>query len=773
MLRVSLHSCVLIIIWFLCESSTYTSNRGREKLEVEQLNKESIGSSIYKNLGDHKKGKWLQQRCNLVPMKFTVDLNDDLGPFDIVGLTGDIPDLGYWQLDYSIPMHLDYKRYSKQKNLHDVLDTNNFKKAAEDDINQMKFGVNLIGTTNFSRAENDIELRKTIETISNKSLGNLKKQVLIKETDVNTVDLKKVSDEEILNRKPKNFFRNSELPAQWTVIVHVCQNINVSYRYFIFVVDPHGRKQIRRWENYVTPRQIRTCSNGCERIDKFGIINNAYQVYRGWLTNERVIQYQFTRDSQLQIFKEIIPNKDTYKGVYIKIVPLHYKSNYPRSSLESNVEVVNMRLGESKLQSQDKFGVLYRPDDILIFHITLAFMEITSFAIVFHTFDKKPLGHAKVFPSDLYRSTGVIDLNIKTPDNVKTIGTLSLPFLIIQPTPFFKQYNFRTSFSHTWNPVWNSFDYFGVRSTSPLYYYTLAQFEKAYLLHADGIQFEVQLTADLVVIIYGRFGFYTAVKGVQPKTVNDLIFQLIKDTTYEQLKNSRVFDIVDGKIIEYPSHNSEPAFELRLFPTLTDFFHYIPKYVGAIIEVIYSKTLESGVEESDQTIDKNLYVDSIIYITQRFGCGRPIVITSLDPDVSTMLRFKQPMFSVGYTILGTAKNAPKYIDRRTKSFSNAINQAQSFELLTVFVYGPDIFPEPLMLKIANKLQIQVSVWDIKGSKELEKKYKDLNTIVAIIFGDVSILIGKTKNKFSKLDTIQYFYSSCLFKNLLIKISNKF
>jgi len=64
-----------------------------------------------------------------------------------------------------------------------------------------------------------------------------------------------------------------DLNWQATVPLQSCRQLE--YRYFVYVEDLSGYKQIRRWETHFKPRSLGPCSElQCSQLDVFGITSD-------------------------------------------------------------------------------------------------------------------------------------------------------------------------------------------------------------------------------------------------------------------------------------------------------------------------------------------------------------------------------------------------------------------------------------------------------------------------------------------------------------------
>lgn len=557
---------------------------------------------------------------------------------------------------------------------------------------------------------------------------------------------------------------NEVAPNIWTAVVSLCSPSKVHYRYFVYSLDSMGRIQIKRWESYVEPRNIRTCNLGCMRMDKFGRIDNHQQISRGWLTNETAIQLKFLN----KVFA--FDGVENPGRMYMKIVALEDGALTPSYNASlGNVEAVNMKYGRSILERQSDLGVLYEAGDMVVFQLMVPLgQENDTFALVLHSEDRQPLGHALISAESMPLDDGKMNLAVLSPDEGRVIGNASLPYVVIRSLPGYKL-NFRTSYAHTWQPHWQNIlvGHCGaglsfIANGSPVTENTIASYKKAFASNADMIELDVHLTKDHVPVVYHDFEIYTAPVGAEPKTKADLTKIFLKDISYSELKEVRIFYVTKDTIREYPSHNSEERVDHRLFPTLEEVFQELPIELGVNVEIKWPQLLVDGSLEADQMLDKNHFVDQIILTALSYGCGRMIMFSCFDADVCAMVRMKQNMFPVIFLTLGTTDKWPAYEDPRCKNIETAASYSQAFELVGVAAHAEDILKDPSMTRLATDLGQKVFLWgDDINSMERVHLFEGLG-VTANIFDRADLIIPKDRPNcvFRSPETIEYFRGQC-------------
>ncbi|XP_030388444.1 glycerophosphocholine phosphodiesterase GPCPD1 isoform X2 [Scaptodrosophila lebanonensis] len=558
--------------------------------------------------------------------------------------------------------------------------------------------------------------------------------------------------------------RVDDLNWHTTVLLHACRRLQ--YRYFVYVQDALGHKQIRRWETSFKPRQLGPCADDCsEQLpDNFGVVSAGAetQVHRGWLTQEAVVQLKFNGEKMFQVHD--IEQFDP-QHIQLKVVPVEATTGL-------QVEVSKQRYGSSQLQQQPAHGVNYTKSDVVIFHITLPLTGgRQSFRLECYSLQNELIGSARLSTEQLQGSEGLLQLAIKSEKEPEVvIARLRLPYVVVQPYNL-SSLDFRNTYAHYWPKSWPNLDV-GHRGNGKSYIAdapeerenTIASFLSAHHYLADMIELDVHLTADGIPVIYHDFGLRTARQGKVIERAEQLEYVLIKDVSYEQLKRLRIFAVIEGKVVEYPSHNAEPRAEHRIFPRLVEVLEQLPRSLGIDVEIKWPQGKEGGGVEAEQTIDKNFFADRVLQTVIGHGCGRPLIFSSFDADMCTMLRFKQNLFPVMFLTMGQTKKWQPFSDLRTRTFAAAINNAQAFELAGTAPHAEDFLGEEgaQMLEQARAQgQIAVIWGDDCNSKERVKYFTDIGA-TATCYDRTNLYINKDKQRafFNSTALLAEFEAQC-------------
>lgn len=228
---------------------------------------------------------------------------------------------------------------------------------------------------------------------------------------------------------------------------------------------------------------------------------------------------------------------------------------------------------------------------------------------------------------------------------------------------------------------------------------TIASLKTAAAHGADMVEFDVQLSKDLVPVIYHDFQVYVSLKKKKSLVENDMLQLPMKELTLEQLSNLKVYHAVEGRNREAKFFD-EDLDEHQPFPKLSDALNLIDPSVGFNIEVKWSMQLKDGTLEMENNIDKNLYVDCILNVVLSTAGDRRIVFSCFDPDICTMLRLKQNLYPVMFLTLGVTDKYPQYHDPRCNTIESAVSNAYAIELLGIVAHTEDLLRDSTQVRCA-------------------------------------------------------------------------
>ena len=152
--------------------------------------------------------------------------------------------------------------------------------------------------------------------------------------------------------------------------------------------------------------------------------------------------------------------------------------------------------------------------------------------------------------------------------------------------------------------------------------------------------------------------------------------------------------MAEGLSREPRNFPNDDLHEHQPFPQLVDVLSAINQHVGFNIEIKWSQELIDGTTESLNTVDRNLYVDCILDVVLRKAGNRRIVFSCFDPDICTMLRYKQNMYPVMFLTLGQTNRYTQYRDPRCNTIEMAVCNARAMELLGIVAHTEDLLRDP-------------------------------------------------------------------------------
>ena len=267
---------------------------------------------------------------------------------------------------------------------------------------------------------------------------------------------------------------------------------------------------------------------------------------------------------------------------------------------------------------------------------------------------------------------------------------------------------------------------------------TIQSFIAAANLGASYVEFDIQLTKDLVPVIY--HDFLVSETGIDAPVhtltleqflhVNDLrtprasrpgsptSFDISKvrelksaDSRHhrsmsvgssendainmsEKMKHTRDFKKKGFKGNSRGDHIQAP------FATLEEMFKKLPKDVGFNMEMKYPMLHESEEEQMDAyAVELNSFVDTVLRKVYDLGKGRNMIFSSFNPDICLLLSFKQP--SIPVLFLTDAGTHPVG-DIRASSLQEGIRFASRWNLLGIVSAAEPLVISPRLVKVVKE-----------------------------------------------------------------------
>ncbi|KAJ1524332.1 hypothetical protein ONE63_010838 [Megalurothrips usitatus] len=606
-----------------------------------------------------------------------------------------------------------------------------------------------------------------------------------------------------------------EEDSDWTVTLLVPTGEPLEYRYAICVIlEPDGVRHqtrhviIRRWETNVVPRILKEFGpQQAPIIDEFGHFDHYQRVDRGWLTTQTVIQLKLYNNpiqmwkSKLQgvkLFIKVTPvnltrsnssaenmyvgenNLDESLGIDTQDGPQHSDSNWPIT------EVAVMNPEESEFKLQNQFGVPYNKDDVVNFMVSVHNPDMVAYLMDFYAYSNRMsdgdppyhVGFSYILPITLKQSFGQTIVPI-TNTNQRPIGQVSVEYVVINPIPGY-WCDMSTSFTRHWKQNWlgldvghrglgNSFkkfktkdsinNIFTLRNCFPFLFYscaevrenTIASLKTAASFGADFVEFDVQLSKDLVPVIYHDFHVCISMKRKNDANEMEMLqlpvkeltlaqLHLLKDLSYPQ-SISKVLHFCEKEEVYHLAESQEKCQmifdedleEHQPFPTLQQVLEVLDPHVGFNIEIKWTMQLKDGTYELNHPFDINMYLDTVLTAVLQHGGSRKIVFSCFHPDICTMIRLKQNKYPVMFLTQGVTEKYPMYNDPICQTIPMAIHYAVSANILGINVHTEDILRDSSQVKLAKDAGLVIFCWgDDNNDASTIKHLKELG-LHAVIY----------------------------------------
>lgn len=551
----------------------------------------------------------------------------------------------------------------------------------------------------------------------------------------------------------------SQQTAQvWTAQVYIARQCATEYRYMVCGVDAASEQLlVRRWEVQLQPRRIAELDEPTGQCqDTFGDVQGKQKVDRGWLTKESLVQLKFfyapftwkQRMKRRLVHVKVtpmnlrIPGAGTADFAPATSTTLEdslsndthdTRENGNEGSAFAFSEVVTLSADECEVRAQEQFGTACGASDLVIFHLTVSDLDNTAYLVDLYSYSSRVakddgpplhLGYHYVLPNLFKRSEGNLELPITCAKGHRPLGMMRLGYLIVRPSSHSAHMDMRVSYARYWNNKWTGLDVghrgsgtsfkVGIQLAS-LHLYpsqafplplqakdavirenTITSLKNAAEHGADMVEFDVQLSKDLVPVVYHDFMIYVSLKSKCSMQEHDFLALPMRELTLEQLKKLKVYHTAEGLSRETRSFHNDDLLEHQPFPQLADVLDALDEHIGFNIEIKWSQRLQDGrmEEEFEHVVDRNLYIDCILDVVLRKAGSRRIVFSCFDPDICTMLRYKQNRYPVMFLTLGHTTKYEKYLDPRGNTMETAVWHAVAMQLLGIVAHTEDLLRDP-------------------------------------------------------------------------------
>ena len=368
--------------------------------------------------------------------------------------------------------------------------------------------------------------------------------------------------------------------------------------------------------------------------------------------------------------------------------------------------------------------------------------------------EKNKIGRGVALLSTVRHTIGTKRMNLQGDvcvpiigSNLEVIGEVRFNFLVITP---FCHPNMEVTSRQTY---WKKLDspmligHRGLGKNAPsnkslqLGENTLPSFIAAANLGAQYVEFDVQLTKDLVPVIYHDFlvsetgidapvhtltleqflhinpdssrpGASTFLRDIQktaaaPKvrsnspgprqrsmSTSEVSPAFERQSLEERMKHTRDFKAKGFKA------NSRGNFIQAPFATLEDLFRKLPESLGFNIEMKYPMLHESEEQEMDTyAVELNSFCDTILNKVYEMAGDRHVIFSSFNPDICLCLSFKQPSIPILFL---TDAGASPVCDIRASSLQEAIRFATRWNLLGIVSTAAPFVNSPRLVRVVKQ-----------------------------------------------------------------------
>nr|CAD7452365.1 unnamed protein product [Timema tahoe] len=354
----------------------------------------------------------------------------------------------------------------------------------------------------------------------------------------------------------------------------------------------------------------------------------------------------------------------------------------------------------------------------------LANYAIEAYLVDYYTYNSRAtdgdppyhVGFSYLLPSVLRSSEGQVIVPITSVKH-RPIGQLTVEYVVVRPIPDM-DCDMSVSYSRVWKESWAGLDV-GHRGSGTSFKgqpnqcaeireNTIASLKKAASSGADLVEFDVQLSKDLVPVLYHDFHVCIAMKRKKQLEEPDMLELPLKDLTLNQLHLLKVYHLAERSSNRVFSNEDED--DHQPFPTLQQALETLDPHTGFNIEIKWNMQLQDGTYEVYHPFDLNMYLDTVLKVVLRHAGTRKIVFSCFHPDVCTMIRLKQNKYPVMFLTQGVTDKYPPYQDPRAQSIPMAVHHAKATDILGINVHTEDILRDPSQVKLVLDSGLILFCW---------------------------------------------------------------
>merc|ERR1719431_423315 len=217
---------------------------------------------------------------------------------------------------------------------------------------------------------------------------------------------------------------------------------------------------------------------------------------------------------------------------------------------------------------------------------------------------------------NMKQTSGIIQTPI-TSMKLQPLGTLTMDYLLVKPVADTKM-DFSSSHCNYWEEDWHGLDvghrglgnsYTKGHHCSTIKENTIASMKDAILHGADMVEFDVQVSKDLVPVVFHEFNLCVQTKT---KSGGNLMLDVpVADLTHGELQDLKSHhpSEKEGGVKHFSSDGHE---EHEPFPTLESILNSLDVSCGFNVEIKYPQLMKNGTEESASPMEMNVFLDQVI-----------------------------------------------------------------------------------------------------------------------------------------------------------------
>uniref|UniRef100_A0A0K2TTA7 GP-PDE domain-containing protein n=2 Tax=Lepeophtheirus salmonis TaxID=72036 RepID=A0A0K2TTA7_LEPSM len=573
----------------------------------------------------------------------------------------------------------------------------------------------------------------------------------------------------------------------WEIELPISANKITYYRYCVcYFVENEDKKEptvvVREWETDLTPRKI--SSKNIEYINEtFGHFSRQPECntrQSGWLTQETYVEFKLQGDAVVLWKKKHLNKTHFVKVSGIETINCNHVSSFDfEESIDvysdqrhTNkawpiIEVAELNADKCVPRPQSQFGVPYISGNFISIQAYVLSLPTVAFLVDFYVNDSpklvhdilpKHVGSCYVMPDQLKSTEGKISLPIVS-RGFQPIGQFNASYLVVKPLKDI-QCDFAVSFATYWKSIWKGLDvghrgsgnsFSNLKDCASIRENSIASLRNAFDHGADMVEFDVQLSKDLIPVIYHDFVLYTTVMHKKKPNEKFLVEMPLKNLTLEELHKYKIHNKheKDSGLKEFLEDEDHEA-----FPTLEKALNVIREDGGFNIEVKWDIELKDGKRENNSAFEINLFADTVIKTVLANGKSRPIVFSSFNPDICTVFRKKQNQYPVLLLTVGINTKYEQYLDARTWSIDKGSYFVEMQDILGINAMAEDIQRDPTQVQLVKSKNRVLFCWtDDKNDKETVEYLKQIG-VDGVIFDRMDEnKIGESgrQNRFTLID----------------------